>query len=137
MATLLARQADANIVNNDNDNAWQIAEENNNQDVVRILKAVNNKEILNKEMIIAACEGKQRLVHVLITLGADLETRDNDNNTALHISAEEGHESVVRVLLQHGIDVNIRGYDNFTPLITAAREGHLSDQKWCSAQSPG
>ena len=92
---------------------------------MRILKAVNNKEILNKEMIIAACEGKQRLVHVLITLGADLETRDNDNNTALHISAEEGHESVVRVLLQHGIDINIRGYDNFTPLITAARMGHL------------
>ena len=89
--------------------ALQLAEEKNNQDVVRILKTGNNKDNLNKEMIAAAGEGRQRLVYGLITLGADLETKDGDNNTANHISAEKGHESVVRVLLQRGIDVNSRG----------------------------
>ena len=112
VAKLLAKQADVDIVNNKEKTALQVAEENNNQDVVRILKAGNNKDNLNKEVIIAAGEGKQRLVLGLITAGADLETRDKDNNTPLHISAQKGHESVVRVLLQHGIDINIRGYEN-------------------------
>ena len=37
--------------------ALQLAEEKNNQDVVRILKTGNNKDNLNKEMIAAAGEG--------------------------------------------------------------------------------
>ena len=97
MAELLARQADVNIVNNNEKTALQLAEEKNNQDVVRILKAGNNKDNLNKEMLTAADDGRQRLVLGLITAGADLETRDKDNNTALHISAEKGHEGVVRM----------------------------------------
>ena len=124
VAELLSRQADVNIVNDYKKNALQYAEEKNNQDVVRILKVDNNKDALNKEMLAAADEGKQRLVHALITAGADLETRDEYNNTALHISAKKGHESVVRILLQLGIDVNRRQVNKFTPLITAARYGH-------------
>ena len=110
---LLARQAD---VNYDKKTALQVAEKENSQDVVRILETGNNKDNLNKEMLAAAGEGRQRLVHGLITVGADLETRDKDNNTAPHICAEKGHESVVRILLQLGIDVNIQGHRNITPL---------------------
>ncbi len=120
---LLARQADVNIVNYRGKTALQLAQEKNNQLVVRILKAGNNKEILNKHVLKAAAEGMQRLIHCLINAGADLETEDNDGNTALHISVKKGHESVVRTLLQRGIDVNIRGSCNCTPLMTASEAG--------------
>ena len=121
---LLARQADVNIVNNDKKTALQLAEERNNQDVVRIIKAGNNKDNLNKEILTAAGEGEQRLVYGLITAGADLETRDEEYNTALHLSAQRGHENVLRLLLQRGMVVNTRRRNNFTPLMAAAQEGH-------------
>ena len=124
VAEILGKGANDKIVNNAGKSALQLAEEDNCQDVVIIMEARENKDNLNKEMLAAAGEGKQRLVHALITAGADLETRDEKNNTALHISAQKGHESVVRLLLQHGIDVNIRGEDDRTPLITAAWDGH-------------
>ena len=47
---LLARQADVNIVNENGKTALQLAEEKNNQDVVRILKAADKKNTLNKEV---------------------------------------------------------------------------------------
>ena len=123
---LMANKADVNIKNNDKKTAFQIAEGKNNHDVIKILKAECKKDNLNKEMITAADEGKQRLVYGLITAGADLQTRDNDNNTCLHLSAAKGHESVVRILLQHRIDVNIRGKHNRTPMMRAADGGHHS-----------
>ncbi len=125
VAEFLDKGANDKIKNNEEKTDLQLAEEKNNQDVVRIMKARNNKDILNQEMLAAAGEGKQRLVHGLITAGADLETRDEYNSTALHLSAQNGHESVVRLLLlQPGIDVNFRGYNNRTPLMTAAFFGH-------------
>ncbi len=83
-----------------------------------------NKDILNKELLTAAGDGRQMLVYGLVTAGADLETRGRNDNTGLHLSAEKGHESLVRILLQLSIDVNIRGQYDDTPLIYAAGAGH-------------
>ena len=121
---LLKWKADDMLRNNQGQTVLQLAEENGIQDVVRILKAVKNKENLNQEVLSTAGEGKWRLVYGLIAAGADMETRNKYNETCLHISIEKKRERVVRLLLQLGIDVNIRGEDDSTSLMIAARAGH-------------
>ena len=69
--------ATPNVENNAGKTALNLAEDQNYQDVVKILNARENKDNLNKEMIAAAADGRQRLVHALITAGANLETKDD------------------------------------------------------------
>ena len=113
---LLARKADDMIRDNKNKTVLQLADEDEKQDVARLLKARFNEEKLNQEMLAAAGEGKQRLVHGLITVGADMNSRNSDNETCLHLSTEKRHESVVRLLLHFGMDVNSRGQIDSTSL---------------------
>jgi len=56
---------------------------------------------------VAAREGHQNLVGVLLDKGADLEAKDHLNNTALIRAAWGGHESVVRLLLNKGADPGV------------------------------
>lgn len=93
------------------------------KDVVRMFDCFLNPEILNKELIKAASEGKARLVGGLITAGADMTTLAEDSkDTGFHISVKKGYESVARTFLDHQIDVNIRGDNEETALIMAIRK---------------
>ena len=74
-AALLSRGADVNIKKY-GDTALQMAENGDNQDVVRMFQAWGNKHTLDQELMTAASEGKWRLVSGLLVAGADLKTRN-------------------------------------------------------------
>lgn len=57
-------------------------------------------------LIEAADHGHAKVVELLLANGADIETSDRYNNTALSHASEKGHLGVVRVLLQAGARVN-------------------------------
>jgi len=56
----------------------------------------------------AAWRGHRKVVKLLIAKGADLEAKDKDGSTPLHIAAQCGHRKVVELLLQKGADIEAK-----------------------------
>lgn len=68
-------------------------------------------------------QGLEKVVQLLIQHQSDVDVKDNDGNTALHLAVDYGHDKVVQQLLEHGSNVSIRNSDGFPPLHWAARRG--------------
>jgi serine/threonine-protein phosphatase 6 regulatory ankyrin repeat subunit B len=81
---------------------------------------------VDQALINAARNGNGAAVTAALAAGADVNTRDNDGNTALIYAAWNGHTATVTQLLAAGADVNARGNDGNTALIYAARHGHTA-----------
>jgi hypothetical protein len=67
--------------------------------------------------------GREDLAELLITAGADVESRNGRDERPLHVSATHRHPTVVKLLLARGADVNARGPEGKTPLLHAAALG--------------
>ena len=65
------------------------------------------------------------VARLLLEHGADVNARNKDSVTPLHIAAGEGHVDVARLLLEHGAYVNARSEYGLTPLYYAAVNGRL------------
>jgi ankyrin repeat protein len=50
----------------------------------------------------AAQEGQEAVVKLLLEKGAELETKDVNDQTPLSLATERGHEAVVELLLKKG-----------------------------------
>ena len=61
-------------------------------------------------------------VEALIQKGVDVNARDGDNSTPLHLALSKSHvdPKTLRLLLQHGADVKARDKDGLTPLHCAS-----------------
>ena len=127
VSELLMSGADQTITNKVGEmTALQAAENRNNKDVVKMFALCHKPENLDHEMMTAARAGNARLMSGLITAGAGLETRDEADDTALHIAARKGLDGVVLALLDQGITADLRGGSQRTALIIAATFGHLT-----------
>ena len=85
---------------------------------------------------IDAAEGAQRLlrectsnrmVHVTRLLavdGVDVNVRDPEGRTPLHVAAEHGVATVVEALVEAGGDVELRAADGSPQVLAAAIHGH-------------
>jgi ankyrin repeat protein len=56
------------------------------------------------------------MIEALVRSGADIELRDKDGNTALHLATREGFMANVRLLLDQGAKLNVRNKQGLTPL---------------------
>ncbi|KAK7873733.1 hypothetical protein R5R35_013265 [Gryllus longicercus] len=72
----------------------------------------------------AAERGDAAAVQRFLAVGAQVDARDKDGNTALHIAASSGRTEVVDILIAKGAAVNRRGLRSRTPLHCAAAKGH-------------
>jgi ankyrin repeat protein len=57
--------------------------------------------------------------------GVEINARDSEGKTVLHVAAQSGHVEIVDALLQRNIDVNALDDHQWTPLHLAAHEGQL------------
>ena len=74
---------------------------------------------------LAALSGHERVVRLLLDMGADINVKYYDNNdTALHMAAILGYERVVRLLLDMGADINAKSNAGMTALDYASIEEH-------------
>ena len=73
---------------------------------------------------IAASKGNVSFVKRLLSYGADVNSRDDDQRTALHWSATYGKSEMVDYLVNSGAAINVAQVDGFTPLHAATCLGH-------------
>lgn len=58
-----------------------------------------------------------------IAAGSDLDARDPDGNTPLHVAALQGQIVMVEMLIEHGAAIDARNSGNATPLELALTKG--------------
>ena len=86
----------------------------------------DSQEQKNYEYLNAAADGKLEKMVTLLDNGADILSKDEKGNSALHRAAMEGHDEIVKELLDRSLDVNFRGWNDWTSLIWAAFAGQES-----------
>jgi len=81
-------------------------------------------------IVVAAKNGNEAMVQLLLSHGAAVDGRSNDGDgrTALSCAVESGFMTVCRTLVAHGADVNAKDNSNNgpTPLQVAVERGQLS-----------
>ena len=83
------------------------------------LKAPLRQE-LNESLIMAVQSGASPdNVKKILSQGANIDTTDHDDKTALMIAAENGYVQIISVLLKKGADVNRKTRDGMTALMLA------------------
>ncbi|MDD3050639.1 MAG: S1 RNA-binding domain-containing protein [Candidatus Cloacimonetes bacterium] len=84
---------------------------------------------LNESLMDAALYGLTDEVRKSIDNGADVDARDEIDNTALVWAASNNNLEIVDLLLQNGANVNSRNSIGWTPLISAANNGNVETVK--------
>ena len=104
ISTLLAHGADDTIQDDDGRDALKWAENENNQDAIRMFKVWKERCNVGQEMMTAAEEGKWRLVTGLVIAGADVETRNARGETGLDLAIRSGNRDAVLAFLDKGVN---------------------------------
>ncbi|KAL8884266.1 MAG: hypothetical protein Q9192_006886, partial [Flavoplaca navasiana] len=85
------------------------------------LKDFDRTPIQSKMLHLAASEGANYIVDTLLNFGADVNSKDGSDNTALHNACRSGHPAIVERLLECGANVNKRNIFGETALHQAVR----------------
>ncbi|MEJ6570427.1 MAG: ankyrin repeat domain-containing protein [Akkermansiaceae bacterium] len=72
----------------------------------------------------ASENGDIRALELFVKQGMDLNTKDDNGWTALHLAARGKRQESVAFLLEAGMDIETPGLDGVTPMMLAAREGN-------------
>jgi ankyrin repeat protein len=81
---------------------------------------------LDEELIEAAKENNLPEVRRLLSVGADVNAKDHEDDwTPLHWASLEGHSQVANELMEHGAVIETTDNDDYTALHFACNQGHL------------
>ncbi len=92
--------------------------------VVLSLPTVFAQSPLDSDLLKMAKEGADSLVEMLLSVGADVNARDENGQTPLMLAAAEGHTETVTALLDAGADVHANDNDGKTASLLAGEKGH-------------
>jgi len=96
--------------------------------------ATGYSQDMNQEMIKAALEGKTETVKTLLAKGADVNSENDSECTALIVAAKMGHTETVLFLIDKGADVNAADNLCCTALWWAANRGYVDIAKAVMAE---
>ncbi len=74
---------------------------------------------------IAASTGQHWAVRILLNRGANVDTRNDSQNTALHCASKKGNADTIKELIAAGANVNATNIHALPPLHFAARAGKV------------
>ena len=84
----------------------------------------------------AAKYGKVDRVRALLERGADVNAKDEDDQTPLHWAAQSGHVDCVRALLERGADVNVSPRPRRRPFTWRSAMAAWTACGCCSSMAP-
>ncbi|HTY21737.1 MAG TPA: ankyrin repeat domain-containing protein [Desulfomonilaceae bacterium] len=85
---------------------------------------------VRRRMFHAAKSGDSAEMEQLLAGGADVNSRDENNDTALIVSARQGQSETVELLLgKKGVDVDATNHSRATALFAACGQGHTDTAK--------
>ncbi|XP_046559090.1 ankyrin-3-like [Haliotis rubra] len=123
---LMSKGADLTIRNDNNHTILHVACRGGNCPIVEALLPlfdINCRgEVGFTPAMIAALYGKKDVFDLLVSKGADLTIRNDNNDTILHVACRGGNSPIVEDLLPL-FDINCRGQVGFTPAMTSALYG--------------
>jgi len=74
--------------------------------------------------------GRCDIVEYLISIGADINARNNNGGTPIHVAASQNQPECAKILISHGANVNdIRTLGKMTPLLIAVYKGNYEVAK--------
>ncbi|KAF7954057.1 uncharacterized protein EAE97_001455 [Botrytis byssoidea] len=76
----------------------------------------------NERLLVAARYGDKEEVERALGEGAEIETRNQYGETALHLACRFDHKNIAPLLLAEGANIEARDNDRWTPLISAMSE---------------
>ena len=79
-----------------------------------------------KRLIQASERGDICTIARLLDRRGDVNARDVDGSTAIHVASEEGHTAVLSLLIDRGADLHAQNNYQDTALHSAARRGQLA-----------
>lgn len=92
---------------------------------------IDSQESTHKTpLMIAAFNGKLRVVKCLIENGADMSLVDNSGWNTLHFASQGGNPDIIDLIASHVADIDLRAPKAFTPLMVAADNGRLNAVKY-------
>ncbi|KAL1526084.1 hypothetical protein AB1Y20_020901 [Prymnesium parvum] len=100
--------------------AWRWARRSRHSPLV----SSTRRQDADSPLHLAAMNGHEGAVRLLLQNNADLEARDNDGFSPLHLAAMNGHEGVVRLLLENNADTAARDNRGHTALDEMLCGGH-------------
>jgi ankyrin repeat protein len=84
---------------------------------------VNNRERvglgvggITYPLLMAVKKGHKGIVELLLNEGAEINTRGDFEETALHLAARAGHKEVVQLLISEGAIINLKDSYLSTPV---------------------
>ncbi|KAF0975065.1 hypothetical protein FDP41_005818 [Naegleria fowleri] len=80
----------------------------------------------NEDTTVKTARDIESLARLLISLGADANSKNSEGETPLHTCSRNGTLGVARLLISEGADVNAVNKHKVTPLMIAATLGNLS-----------
>ncbi|KAJ4855375.1 ankyrin repeats (3 copies) domain-containing protein [Trichoderma breve] len=80
--------------------------------------------LLETPLSLSARNGHGGIVKLLLEVGADVESKDINGQTALTHAARNGYETIVKLLLMNGADVESEDETGWTVLMHAAMSGY-------------
>lgn len=95
--------------------------------LVKYLLSVNAKIVFDGQdeptLIKATHSGKFEIVQMLLNAGADINIKNDLDETPLHIAAQRNDLEMVRMLVRAGADINAQRIFDETPLDVARNSG--------------
>ena len=65
------------------------------------------------------------IAKLLLIKGAEIDSQDNDGETALHEAAKWGHLKLIQFFINHGANINAVGSDGRAPIHLAIAHGNI------------
>ena len=93
--------------------------------VLLLLIPISTFAAASSDLLRAAYYNDATAIQKLLSNGANVNSKNNQNVTALNLATARGHLDSVKLLLNNGANPNIAPDNGYTPLIRAAQFGYF------------